>query len=114
MYNPVPGLSPNAPANNDYKGGFSTELITKVCMHGIPQIFLYYVDIIIYSDLNCLCLQSKDLGLANGIATASNSPIPMGAIAHQIYRTLQCQGLGGKDFSYVYEFLKNQTKSNQN
>lgn len=31
IYNPVPGLSPNAPANNDYKGGFSTSLITKVC-----------------------------------------------------------------------------------
>lgn len=30
IYNPVPGLSPNAPANNDYKGGFSTALITKV------------------------------------------------------------------------------------
>lgn len=30
VYNPVPGMSPNAPANNDYKGGFSTSLITKV------------------------------------------------------------------------------------
>lgn len=30
IYNPVPGLCPNAPANNEYKGGFSTELITKV------------------------------------------------------------------------------------
>ncbi|XP_055316881.1 probable 3-hydroxyisobutyrate dehydrogenase, mitochondrial [Sitodiplosis mosellana] len=77
IYNPVPGLCANAPANNDYKGGFSTALITK------------------------------DLGLASGVATASNSPIPMGAIAHQIYRTLMCRGLGDKDFSYVYEFLKN-------
>lgn len=28
--NPVPGMSANCPANNDYKGGFSTALITKV------------------------------------------------------------------------------------
>ncbi|XP_031638672.1 probable 3-hydroxyisobutyrate dehydrogenase, mitochondrial [Contarinia nasturtii] len=80
--NPVPGLSENAPANNDYRGGFSTALITK------------------------------DLGLASGVATASNSPIPMGAIAHQIYRTLTCRGLGNKDFSYVYEFLKNEQSQN--
>lgn len=58
-------------------------------------------------------LYLKDLGLASGIATASNSPIPMGAIAHQIYRTLTCRGLGDKDFSYVYEFLKHETKQNQ-
>lgn len=29
-YSPVPGLVPTAPANNDYKGGFSSGLITKV------------------------------------------------------------------------------------
>lgn len=77
-YNPVPGLVPTAPANNDYKGGFSTALITK------------------------------DLGLASGVATASNTPIPLGAMAHQIYRTLKSKGLGNKDFSVFYEFLKNE------
>ena len=30
VYNPVPGLVQTAPANFDYKGGFSTDLITKV------------------------------------------------------------------------------------
>lgn len=30
IYNPVPGICANAPCNNEYKGGFSTELITKV------------------------------------------------------------------------------------
>lgn len=30
MYNPVPGLVPTAPANKNYNGGFSTDLITKV------------------------------------------------------------------------------------
>ncbi|XP_075165156.1 3-hydroxyisobutyrate dehydrogenase, mitochondrial [Haematobia irritans] len=81
VYNPVPGVTPTAPANNDYKGGFSTDLITK------------------------------DLGLASGVATASNTPIPMGAMAHQMYRTLKAHGLGNKDFSVVYEFMKN-TKYN--
>jgi len=77
-YNPVPGVTPTAPANNDYAGGFSTDLITK------------------------------DLGLASGVATASNTPIPMGAMAHQIYRTLKSKGLGNKDFSVVYDFMKNE------
>lgn len=81
VYNPVPGVTPTAPANNDYKGGFSTDLITK------------------------------DLGLASGVATASNTPIPLGAMAHQIYRTLKAHGLGNKDFSVVYDFMKN-TKYN--
>lgn len=77
VYNPVPGLVPTAPCNRDYAGGFSTDLITK------------------------------DLGLASAVATASNSPIPMGSLAHQVFRTLKANGLGGKDFSVVYEFLKN-------
>lgn len=78
VYNPVPGLVPTAPCNRDYAGGFSTDLITK------------------------------DLGLASAVATASNSPIPMGSLAHQVFRTLKANGLGGKDFSVVYEFLKNE------
>ncbi|XP_055920381.1 probable 3-hydroxyisobutyrate dehydrogenase, mitochondrial [Eupeodes corollae] len=78
VYNPVPGVVPTAPANNEYKGGFSTDLITK------------------------------DLGLASGVATSSNTPIPMGAMAHQIYRTLKAHGLGNKDFSVVYDFMKNE------
>lgn len=81
VYNPVPSVTPTAPANNDYKGGFSTDLITK------------------------------DLGLAAGVATASNTPIPMGAMAHQMYRMLKAHGLGNKDFSVVYNFMKN-TKYN--
>lgn len=76
--NPVPGLLPNAPAGRQYAGGFSTDLITK------------------------------DLGLASGVATASNTPIPMGSLAHSIYRTLKSKGLGNKDFSVVYDFIKNE------
>ena len=81
MYKPVPGVTATAPANNDYKGGFSTDLITT------------------------------DLGLAFGVATQSNTPISMGAMAHQIYRTLKSHGLGNKDLSVVYDFMKN-TKYN--
>jgi 3-hydroxyisobutyrate/3-hydroxypropionate dehydrogenase len=80
LYNPVPGLVPTAPANNEYKGGFSTGLITK------------------------------DLGLASSLATSSNTPIPMGALAHQVYRTLMAKGLANKDFSVVYDFMKNEPK----
>ena len=29
-YNPVPGLTPKVPASNDYQGGFSCALMTKV------------------------------------------------------------------------------------
>lgn len=78
LYNPVPGLVPTAPANRNYEGGFSIDLITK------------------------------DLGLASAVATASNSPIPLGSMAHQTYRTLKAKGLGNKDFSAVYDFLRNE------
>uniref|UniRef100_A0A1L8E147 3-hydroxyisobutyrate dehydrogenase n=1 Tax=Nyssomyia neivai TaxID=330878 RepID=A0A1L8E147_9DIPT len=80
VYSPVPGLVPTAPANFAYAGGFATNLMTK------------------------------DLGLASGVATSSNTPIPLGAMAHQIYRTVMAHGLGDKDFSVVYDFLKSQEK----
>lgn len=76
--NPVPGVIPTAPASRNYGGGFKTGLITK------------------------------DLGLASAVATATNSPIPMGALAHQVYRQLMAHGRAEQDFSVVYDFLKNQ------
>lgn len=78
VYNPVPGLVATAPSSKNYDGGFQTGLITK------------------------------DLGIASAVATASNTPIPMGAMAHQIYRQLMAHGMANKDFSVVYDFLKNQ------
>lgn len=74
--NPVPGLNPTAPPSDNYNGGFSTALITK------------------------------DLGLASSVATETNSPIPLGALSHHIYRMMMAKGLGNKDFSVIYEFLK--------
>lgn len=79
--NPVPGLIPTAPAANQYAGGFATGLITK------------------------------DLGIASAVATTSNTPIPLGALTHQIYRTLMAKGLANKDFSVVYDFMKNNDKA---
>ncbi|XP_058831649.1 probable 3-hydroxyisobutyrate dehydrogenase, mitochondrial [Topomyia yanbarensis] len=78
--NPVPGLIPTAPAAKEYAGGFATGLITK------------------------------DLGIASAVATSSNTPIPLGALTHQIYRTLMAKGLANKDFSVVYDFIKNNDK----
>ncbi|XP_052872045.1 probable 3-hydroxyisobutyrate dehydrogenase, mitochondrial [Anopheles cruzii] len=75
--NPVPGIVPTAPAGKSYAGGFATGLITK------------------------------DLGIASAVATTSNTPIPLGALTHQIYRQLMAKGLADKDFSVVYDFLKN-------
>lgn len=76
--NPVPGIIATAPASRNYEGGFQTGLMTK------------------------------DLGLASGVATATNTPIPLGALSHQIYRSVMAHGRTNKDFSVVYDFLKNQ------
>lgn len=80
VYSPVPGLTPTAPANKNYDGGFSVGLITK------------------------------DLGLASNVAVSSDSPIPLGALAHETYRLLCAKGLANKDFSIIYDFIKNEKK----
>lgn len=52
-------------------------------------------------------LMAKDLGLANNVATKLNSPIPLGSLAHQIYRILSNNPeYKDKDFSSIYEFIK--------
>lgn len=78
VYNPVPNLMENVPSSNNYAGGFATKLVTK------------------------------DLGLAQDVATKSLTPIPMGALAHQVYMTMMAKGLGDKDFAVIYDFLKQQ------
>ncbi|CAH2010803.1 unnamed protein product [Acanthoscelides obtectus] len=77
-YNPVPGVMPNVPSSNHYKGGF-----------GVPLI-------------------AKDLALAESAALSVGAPLPLGAISHQLYRTLIANGFSDKDFAVVYEFLKGQ------
>ncbi|CAL4094656.1 unnamed protein product [Meganyctiphanes norvegica] len=79
-YNPVPGVFDHVPSSNDYQGGFGTALMTK------------------------------DLGLAQDAATKSLTPTPLGSLSHQIYRIMCATELSGKDFSSVFQFLKDNDK----
>ncbi|XP_015186404.1 PREDICTED: 3-hydroxyisobutyrate dehydrogenase, mitochondrial [Polistes dominula] len=76
LYNPVPGILPDVPSSRNYEGGFSTFLM------------------------------AKDLSLVQSAATRTNTLIPLGSLAHQIYRILNTHGLSKKDFSIVYQFIK--------
>ncbi|CAH0550035.1 unnamed protein product [Brassicogethes aeneus] len=76
IYNPVPGILPNVPSSNGYKGGFAVPLM------------------------------AKDLGIADSAALACGAAVPLTAAALQIYRMMQNHGFEQKDFSSVYEFLK--------
>lgn len=70
-YNPVPGVMENAPASNNYQGGFMTALMMK------------------------------DLGLALSTAQDSHSATPMGALAENLYRIHAAQNGKSQDFSSV-------------
>merc|ERR550539_699007 len=80
-YNPCPGVLPNVPSSNEYKGGFGTALMTK------------------------------DLGLAQDAATRAQSATPLGSLAHQIYRVMCNAGYADKDFSAAFQFLKEEEKN---
>ncbi|XP_035285515.1 3-hydroxyisobutyrate dehydrogenase, mitochondrial-like [Anguilla anguilla] len=75
-YNPVPGVMEAVPSANNYLGGFGTTLM------------------------------AKDLGLAQSTATSTSTPIPLGSLAHQIYRTMCARGYANKDFSSIFQFLR--------
>ncbi|XP_034952699.1 3-hydroxyisobutyrate dehydrogenase, mitochondrial [Chelonus insularis] len=77
VYPPVPGIIDTVPSSNNYEGGFLTHLMTK------------------------------DLGLAQAAATRSSTPIPLGSLAHQVYRMLMTHGHANRDFSIIYQYLKN-------
>ena len=70
-YNPFPGVMPEAPSSNEYKGGFLNKLMLK------------------------------DLGLAAQLSDASNAETPMGDKARELYEELSGQGLGDLDFSSI-------------
>lgn len=74
-YNPVPGVIEGIPPSNNYQGGFQTSLITK------------------------------DLSLAQMAATDTNSTTALGSLAFNLYKQMANQGLGEKDFAYVYEYI---------
>jgi len=75
-YNPVPGVMENVPASKGYNGGFAVDLM------------------------------AKDVGLAVDAADSSKIPLLIGKRVQEVYRMLQDDGKGGKDFSYVYQYLQ--------
>jgi 3-hydroxyisobutyrate dehydrogenase len=73
---PVPGLVARAASTNDYKPGFMTDLMCK------------------------------DVGLAVEAARALRIPVFVAPAAQQVYRLASSHGLGRRDFTSVYSFLK--------
>ncbi|WP_028312900.1 3-hydroxyisobutyrate dehydrogenase [Derxia gummosa] len=71
VYNPWPGVVPTAPAARGYSGGFGTDLMLK------------------------------DLGLATEAAKLARQPVPLGALAQQLYQGFSHAGHGGLDFSAI-------------
>jgi 3-hydroxyisobutyrate dehydrogenase len=71
VYNPWPGVMENAPASNDYRGGFGVKLM------------------------------NKDLGLALQSALDSRSSTPMGALARSLYALHANTGNEALDFSSI-------------
>ncbi|EPJ51086.1 MAG: 3-hydroxyisobutyrate dehydrogenase [Osedax symbiont Rs2] len=78
VYNPYPGVMPNAPASNNYQGGFQTDLMFK------------------------------DLGLAMELSQLSASPTPMGSQARALFNLHKAKGNGGLDFSSVIQAYQDQ------
>ena len=73
---PVPGLVARAASSNDYAPGFMTDLMCK------------------------------DLGLAVDAARNLRVPLFVTPAAQQVYRLASSHGLGRRDFTTVYSFLK--------
>ena len=73
---PVPGIVPTAASSRDYEAGFTTDLM------------------------------AKDLGLAVNAARELRVPVVVAPAAQQVLRLASSHGLGRKDFSSVYLFLK--------
>jgi len=76
LYNPLPGVMDNVPAARGYSGGFGTDLMLK------------------------------DLGLAEEAALASQSIIPLGSLARNLFAAHSLGGHGQLDFSSVIGLLR--------
>jgi 3-hydroxyisobutyrate dehydrogenase len=74
--NPIPGIVGKAASTRDYEPGFTTDLM------------------------------AKDLGLAVNAARQLRVPVVVSPAAQQALRLASSHGLGKKDFSSVYLFLK--------
>ncbi len=73
---PVPGIVESAASSRQYTSGFMTDLM------------------------------AKDLGLAVSAAREKRVPVVVTPAAQQLYRMASSHGLGRKDFSSIYQFLK--------
>jgi 3-hydroxyisobutyrate dehydrogenase len=73
---PAEGVIPDSPASNDWKPGFMTDLM------------------------------AKDLGLAVDAARQLRVPVVVAPAAQQVLRLASSHGLGRKDFTAIYTFLK--------
>jgi 3-hydroxyisobutyrate dehydrogenase len=73
---PVPAIVENAASSRQYTPGFMTDLM------------------------------AKDLGLAVSAAREKRVPAAVASAAWQLYRMASSHGLGRKDFSAIYQFLK--------
>lgn len=80
VYNPHPGVMETAPASNDYNPGFMVQLMLK------------------------------DLGLAMENSVASQSSVPMGALARSLYSSHQRAGNANRDFSSIAEMFADKPK----
>jgi 3-hydroxyisobutyrate dehydrogenase len=75
-YNPYPDVMPTAPASNDYQPGFMVQLMLK------------------------------DLGLAMENSLATQSSVPMGALARSLYASFSTKGNAQRDFSSILEMFR--------
>ena len=79
-YCPVPGPVPASPANRDYAPGFATALMLK------------------------------DLTLAQQAAAQVDAATPLGEHARALYQAMADDDQGGRDFSYAFRWLAEQTR----
>ncbi|MDO3722843.1 3-hydroxyisobutyrate dehydrogenase [Marinobacter sp. chi1] len=80
VYNPWPGVMDGVPASRDYEGGFLVKLM------------------------------NKDLGLAFDNAVKNHAPIPMGALARNLFELHAGQGNSDLDFSSIQRFYRSDDK----
>jgi len=81
LYNPCPGVMDSAPASNQFQPGFMSKLMLK------------------------------DLGLGMDAAAHSQTAIPMGSLARNLYAMHNANGNELLDFSSLFEFYQRQSKS---
>jgi 3-hydroxyisobutyrate dehydrogenase len=80
-YNPEPGLTEGAPANNDYKPGFTGAMM------------------------------SKDLGLALNSGVSASVPLPLGGAAAQMFQLYCASGMADDDMSGIIRMLQKNSEN---